>query len=82
MSISIAPELDHRLREAAEREGQPISTWVSEAITEHLRKRHRDLGIRARVLELEEFFGPIPDDLAREVDEEMVRLGLIDRADL
>ncbi|NUO58345.1 MAG: hypothetical protein HOV71_07750 [Hamadaea sp.] len=85
LSLSLDTQLDTRLREAAAESGVTISAWVSQAIEERLDRIKADLEedamIQQRLRELDEFFGPVPDDIAREVDEEMIRLGLMDPKD-
>jgi hypothetical protein len=77
VSITIAPDLDEAMRDAAEREHKTISAWVGEAIGEKLERRKQDR--EARLREFDEWWGPIPEDIARQADEDMFRLGLITR---
>lgn len=37
MSISMDPDLGERVRDAAERAGQPLSQWIAEAVAARLR---------------------------------------------
>ena len=37
MSISMDPELGARVRDAAERAGQPLSVWIADAVAGRLR---------------------------------------------
>lgn len=78
MSISVTPELDEKLREAAARAGEPISSWVAEAIDARLKHEFHFRTVEERLREHDEFWGPVPEEIAREVDEEMLRLGLMD----
>lgn len=80
VSITIAPELDHALRDAAERDQQTISAWVAHAIEEKLKRRKEDR--EARLRDFDEWFGPIDPEIAREVDEELVRLGIVEPEDV
>jgi len=85
LSLSLDDRLDARLREAVAESGVTMSAWVSQAIEERLERLQADLvadvELRARLLELEMLFGPVPEDIIREVDEEMIRLGLMDPKD-
>jgi predicted transcriptional regulator len=82
LSISVAPDLDERLREAAARAGQPISAWVADAIEDRLERELHFRAVEDRLRQHDEFFGPVPEEIARQVDEEMLRLGIIDPADI
>jgi hypothetical protein len=75
VSITIAPELDHALRDAAERDHKTISAWIADAIQEKLKRREDDR--EARLREFDEWWGPIDPESARKADEQMLRLGLI-----
>lgn len=79
MSITLAPELDHAMREAASKRQETISAWVAGAIEARLQQEREDIETRLR--EFDEWWGPIPEDIAREVDEEMIRKGLLKRED-
>jgi hypothetical protein len=79
VSITIAPELDDAMRDAAERENKTISAWIGEAIGDKL-KRQEDR--EARLREFDEWFGPIDPEIARQADEEMLRLGILKPEDL
>ena len=76
LSITITPELDEAMRQAAQEDGESISTWVTSAIEEKLKRHREDLEVRQRLEELAEWFGPIPDNVAEDVDAQMKRLGL------
>jgi len=82
LSISVAPDLDERLREAAARAGQPISAWLADAIEDRLERELHFRAIEDRLGEHDEFFGPVPEEIARQVDEEMLRLGIVDSVDI
>jgi hypothetical protein len=77
VSITLAPDLDEAMRDAADREHKTISAWVSEAIQLKLERRKQDRETRLR--EFDEWFGPIDPESARQADEQMLRLGLITR---
>jgi hypothetical protein len=80
VSITIAPDLDDKMRDAADREQKTISAWVGEAIEEKLERRKLDR--EARLREFDEWWGPIDPVSAREADEQMFRLGLITREEM
>ncbi|MEV6963686.1 hypothetical protein AB0M47_01125 [Hamadaea sp. NPDC051192] len=85
LSLSLDSQLDTRLRDAVAESGVTMSAWVSQAIEERLERLQADLEadlkVQQRLRELDEFFGPVPEDIAREVDEEMIRLGLMSPKD-
>jgi predicted transcriptional regulator len=80
VSITVAPELDDAMRDAAERENKTISAWIGEAIGEKLERHKQDR--EARLREFDEWFGPIDPEIARQADEEMLRLGILKPEDL
>jgi hypothetical protein len=80
VSITVTPELDDAVRDVAERENKTISAWIGEAIGEKLERHKQDR--EARLREFDEWFGPIDPEIARQADEEMLRLGILKPEDL
>lgn len=58
MSISLEPDLDHEVREAAKRRGLTLSAWIAEAAAQQL--RHESL--RSYLDDFEREFGPFTDE--------------------
>ncbi|OAI39044.1 hypothetical protein AYO38_08405 [bacterium SCGC AG-212-C10] len=63
-SVSLPPELDRDVQEAAEADGLTVSDWISDA----LERGVRNFRLRQAVEQYERECGPIPQELKDEVD--------------
>ncbi|WP_129668691.1 hypothetical protein [Phytoactinopolyspora endophytica] len=71
MSISLDPELDREVRDAARRSGQSLSAWLSDAAAQWLRSQ----SLREFVDDYEREHGPFTEE---ELSEARKRLGYED----
>jgi hypothetical protein len=82
LSISVSPEIERIIKQAAAREGKTVSAWLASA-AEHEAAETRALeegraAARELIAEYESEHGPIPEDARRRADEILAELGLFD----